>query len=280
MLLAFQQVAPSAGVEGVADRVMLFTDAQPNVGSTGINSFVGMTEYYAEAGIGASVFGVGLDLGAELADAISRTRGGNYFYLADNEAIRTIFDDDFDYMVTPLAYDLDVEMELTAGLTFNRGYGAPVEGVSNRLEFGASTLFLSSRSGGMGAEIIADGQALSERSGSLGEMRLSFESHDGVLVEEDVTIHFEGGTAYDSDSAWADDLGVYKMAVLVAEFHALQAGADFCERSLTQEEASARISESVRRLVSVSEELEDEALAAEVVLMEQLIDNLAGGSCW
>ncbi|MFT5685014.1 MAG: Ca-activated chloride channel family protein, partial [Myxococcota bacterium] len=281
LALAFDQVAPLAGQLGVGDRVMLFTDAQPNVGRTGIDSFTGMTEYYAAAGIGTSVFGVGLDLGTELSDAISRTRGGNYFYLADNETIRSVFDDEFAYMVTPLAYDLEVHIEAVDGLHFERGYGAPVEGATSTIEFGTSTLFLSSKSGGMGAELVpVDERLISELSGPLGEMGLTFETVDGRIVEEDVTFSFHGGEAYISDAAAADDLGVYKMAVLVAEYQALQAGADFCLGTIDRTEASARIHESVRRLDDVSADLDDALLAEEAALMEMLLGNLDGGQCW
>ena len=69
--LAYDQVSPEAGAAGVEDRVMLMTDAQPNVGATGLDSFMGMARFYAESDIGISVFGVGLDLGAELAQGIS-----------------------------------------------------------------------------------------------------------------------------------------------------------------------------------------------------------------
>ncbi len=279
--LAFEQVAPAAGQGGVGDRVMLFTDAQPNVGPTGIGSFTGMTEYYAAAGIGTSVFGVGLDLGTELSDAISRTRGGNYFYLADNETIGSVFDDDFAYMVTPLAYDLEVHIEAVEGLRFERGYGAPVEGATSTIEFGTSTLFLSSKSGGMGAELVpADERLLSELDGPLGEMSLSFETIDGRIVEKDLTFSFHGGEAYVSDPTAADDLGVYKMAVLVAEYHGLQAGADFCQGVISEVDAAARIREARRRLEAVSADLEDAPLAEEAALMEILAANLVGGQCW
>jgi Ca-activated chloride channel family protein len=281
LALAFDQVAPLAGQAGVGDRVMLFTDAQPNVGGTSIGSFEGMVTWYAAAGIGTSVFGVGLDLGADLADAISRTRGANYFYLADEETIRAVFDDEFDYMVTPLAYDLEVAVAAVDGLRFERGYGAPVEGATSTIEFGTSTLFLSSKSGGMGAELVAgEERSLVDLEGPLGEMDLTFETVDGRIVEKSLTLSFDGGTAYESDSTAADDLGVYKMAVLVAEYHALQAGADFCEGSIDMSEASARIHEAARRLEVVSADLQDAPLAEEAALMGRLAENLAGGRCW
>ena len=278
--LAFEQVAPHAGQGGIEDRVMLFTDAQPNVGNTGIGSFVGMTDYYAEAGIGTSIFGVGLDLGVDLVDAVSRIRGGNYFYLADVPTIRDIFKHEFDYMVTPVAYDLDVTIQTREGLQFERGYGAPMEGATDKMSFGASTLFLSSKSGGMGAEISALESDRFGLSGELGVMEMSFETPQGDIVEDSLAFSFEGGEQYVSEATQADDLGVYKMSVLVDEFHALQAAADLCLGRIELAEAGERIREAANRIEEVAVDLNDDALNEEARLMRMLIENLPASQCW
>jgi Ca-activated chloride channel family protein len=85
---------------------MLLTDALPNVGQTGQDDFLGLARTYAAQGIGLSSFGVGVNFGQELAVALSMVRGGNYFFLEDAARIAEVFDLDFDYLVTPLAYDM------------------------------------------------------------------------------------------------------------------------------------------------------------------------------
>lgn len=45
------------------DRVMLLTDALPNVGRTGEGDFLTMTQHYADLGIGLTTFGVGFNFG-------------------------------------------------------------------------------------------------------------------------------------------------------------------------------------------------------------------------
>src|SRR5262249_41755723 len=73
--LGYQQVGvDNDGFGGHEDRVMLLTDAQPNIGVTETGSFVDMVNAGADAGIGISVFGVGLDLGAELTTTISELK--------------------------------------------------------------------------------------------------------------------------------------------------------------------------------------------------------------
>ncbi|WP_437833721.1 VWA domain-containing protein [Sorangium sp. So ce1153] len=71
--------------KGSADevRVMLFTDAQPNVGATGGSEFESLVAKGAADGIGITVFGLGLGLGADLVNRMSHLRGANAFSLMD-----------------------------------------------------------------------------------------------------------------------------------------------------------------------------------------------------
>ncbi|MEZ4380795.1 MAG: VWA domain-containing protein [Nannocystaceae bacterium] len=277
--LAFEQVAPHAGAAGVEDRVMLLTDAQPNVGATGLDSFLGMTRYYAEAEVGTSVFGVGLDLGAELAQEMSAVRGGNYFFLADAEAIATVFDDEFDYIVTPLAYDFEATVRAAEGWVFGEAYGAPLDQPSEGVQIGASTLFLSARGGGVGVALRPGAsEAIPATAESVADFDLSYlpvGAEDPEVFA--ASVPWSGGLPYQASFVAADDLGVFKMAALVDEYLALQAGADFCASKLPQADARARVVEAAARLDEVATILGDDALADESALMHQLADNIDGG---
>lgn len=277
MEIAYDQVAPTAGAPAVEDRVMVFTDAQPNVAATDVESFLGMARYYAAADIGITLFGVGLDMGNEMADAISKTPGGNYFYLADEEAIRTVFDEEFDYLVSPVAYDLVVQVTPADGVALGQAYGAPMDEEGEAIDFGASTLFLSSKSGGIGFTLVPADAAASEGLG-LGTFHLSYLPVDTeAYVESDLVVSWYGGAVIADELTLADDLGVYKMGVLVDEYLSLSAAAAFCAETLSAEEADARIALAQDRLRDVSDHLEDGPLSAEVVLMGALRSNLEGG---
>lgn len=283
LLVGYSQVAPHAGADDVGDRVMLFTDAQPNVGATGLDSFLGMARYYGAAGIGISVFGVGLDLGAELAQEVAAVRGGNYFYLADNDAIAQVFDEEFDYIVTPLAYDLEVTVDAAEGLRFAEAFGAPLDQPGPKVEFGASTLFLSARAGGMGVTIEAEsGELPTEGPAELATFALDYlETGATSVTSGSLTVTWLGGAEIAGQQTAADALGVYKMAVLLDEYLSLVAAADYCDGGLTAQEAIARISEAATRIEVVASHLVDPALEAEVALMNQLADNVAlEGTCW
>ncbi len=277
--LAYDQVTPTAGAPGVEDRVMLMTDAQPNVGATGLDSFMGMARFYAESEIGVSVFGVGLDLGAELAQGISEVRGGNYFFLADNDAIARVFDEEFDYMVSPLAYDFEVQITSVPGFSFEQAYGAPLDQPGEAVDFGASTLFLSKRGGGIGVLVRTSEEApLPEDAADLARFKLSYLPNGAdEPVLSDVPIRWEMGANYTSSFHRADDLGVFKMAALIDEYLALIGAADYCAGSLPQPDAIARIEAAAERLGELSTELADAPLAEERDLMLALRDNVADG---
>jgi Ca-activated chloride channel family protein len=130
------------------DRVMLLTDALPNVGSTGDDSFLGLTESYAKREIGLTTFGVGINFGQELVVAISRIRGGNYFFLEDADRIKEVFDLDFDYLVTPLAYDMHLELVPGSWVKTVGVHGIPNwEEGQNKVQMDVETLFLSRNHG-------------------------------------------------------------------------------------------------------------------------------------
>ena len=153
MRLGYRTITPQMANEDMEHRLMLFTDANPNIGATGIDSFLGMARHYASSGVGISVFGVGLDLGSELTSEVSKTRGGNSFYLGNEEANTKIFDEEFAYIVSPIGYDFEVNVELTTDVEMNEIYGSTTDVDSLGFSFGASTLFLSSRTGGIGVTL-------------------------------------------------------------------------------------------------------------------------------
>lgn len=279
--LAYSHVEPLGDQPGIEERVFLFTDAQPNTGSTGVGTFMGLAQSHAEDGIGLTVFGLGLDLGSELAERVSSVRGGNCFFLSDDESIRKVFDTEFDYMVTPVAYDLQVEVDAADGFVFTEAYGAPSAHTGPGIEFGASTLFLSSRNGGIGLLLAPEGGLPMEEDGptDLASFRLAYEPVDAhETVHSELDIAFNGGAVILEQPTQADDLGVYKMSVLLDEFMALEAGSDFCEGTLDLAEAGARIAEARDRLGSVALHLADDPIHAEADLMAKLLDNVAAGA--
>jgi Ca-activated chloride channel family protein len=150
--LGFEIVAANQSEERLA-RVLLLTDALPNVGRTGEGAFLTMASEYADIGIGLSTFGVGFNFGQELVSELSRIRGGNYFFLEDAARIEEIFTVDFDYLVTPLAYDLHMEVQPSAGFVTKDVYGIESWDTEQTIQLDVNTLFLSRNHGAVLLEL-------------------------------------------------------------------------------------------------------------------------------
>jgi len=125
LTMGFKELAALPSRENTSKRLMLFTDAMPNIGGTDSGSFRSLTQRYAREGIGLTVFGVGVNFGHELVYHISQLRGGSSYFLDSPEKIAQVFEKEFDYLVTPLAYDLNVKIRTPPGLRLAQVYGLP-----------------------------------------------------------------------------------------------------------------------------------------------------------
>jgi len=141
----FELVAANSNQNLRLDRVMLLTDALPNVGQTGESAFLTLARNYADIGVGLSTFGVGFNFGQELVLAISAIRGGNYFFLEDADRIHEVLAEDFDYLVTPLAYEFRLNAE--SGLRFDVKDTFGFSGDESGPEMAVETIFLSRNRG-------------------------------------------------------------------------------------------------------------------------------------
>jgi Ca-activated chloride channel family protein len=265
------------GFGGNEDRVMLFTDAQPNVGATGSESFMGLVRDGAEQGIGLSAFGVGLDLGAELTREISEVRGGNSFYV-DPDTITTMLQDELDHIVTPVAYDMRFNVRPSMGFTFAGTYGTPDADADGEVDFSVATGFLSSSGGAMA--VLLDGDLSQAVAGHpVITFSLEYQTLEGEVLSETFEVEWLGGDLPISELGRADHAGSAKLAVLLDEYLALEAGSLFCEGQLSEAEALARIEEAAVRLEDMAELIGDDPLQDEADLMRKLAQNVAGTGC-
>jgi len=135
-------------------RVLLMTDAQPNIGNTSPNSFMGLATDASLKGIGLTTLGVGINFGSDLAAAVSNVRGGNVYFFNDLERMEKFFDEDFSTMAVELAYDMILEIEPAPGMEICAVFGIPGDLLEwtedgKGLVFAVETLFLSKNKGGI-----------------------------------------------------------------------------------------------------------------------------------
>jgi Ca-activated chloride channel family protein len=138
--------------EGIT-RVMLFTDERPNVGNTHEYGFMTMAREASHDGIGLTTIGVGVQFDAELATTIGSLRGGNLFFMRDEDDVKQVFRDEFDFMVSELAHDLAISITPQPGYTIAGVYGVPdnLMGWQNErtVKIKLPTVFLSSKGGAL-----------------------------------------------------------------------------------------------------------------------------------
>ncbi len=149
--VGFDLARSEAGRAQGSTRVMLFTDERPNVGRTDATSFMGMARAASKAGIGMTTIGVGVQFGAELATEISSVRGGNLFFFSDLARMQEVFREDFDTMITELAYDLEFEVKPSPGMKIAGVYGIPGKALTwtkdGAIRASIETVFLSRKKG-------------------------------------------------------------------------------------------------------------------------------------
>lgn len=123
----------AASLNDTENRIILITDAEPN---TGDFTTAGLASRLSAAAAGepgrapihTTIVGVGYDFNTELVEAISKVRGLNYYSIHTPGEFKERLDDQFDYMVTPLVFDLSLSVDpasTAAGWRMLAAYGSP-----------------------------------------------------------------------------------------------------------------------------------------------------------
>ena len=250
---------------------MLFTDERPNTGRTDADSFMGMAEAASRDGIGMTTIGVGVQFGAELAQKVSSVRGGNLLFFSDIGKMREKFAEELDYLVTELAYDLDLTVRPAPGLRIAGIYGIPGDLVEWTDEGGIhlhiSTIFLSKSEGAIYLSLASTGE---RRSGSaLGDIALSYDARDGGLTQGSALIEPAKLPIRSGDE------GLSRGLLLVDELTVLKKATALHHESNDQEAAWQLLSALSQRMAASR----DPQLQIEVDLvtkLEQTLRQLAG----
>jgi Ca-activated chloride channel family protein len=272
---AYSQVALNGGVAGVSDRVMVFTDAMTNTGDTDTETFIGLASDNAQRGVGLTVFGVGIDLNQDLVLAISKLRGGNYFYLKDAAKISTVFDVDFDYLVTPLAYDLQFRLEPKAGFRIGQVYGYSAwQAGSSAVEINVATVFLSRNHGAIVARLEAEGSTWPLGKPPLAELSLQYESRAGAIVTDAITPAYSADEALRDTTVFYSQRAVRKTVALVNTAIGEKRSCELFWQG-SREDARQLLQETVDLLEAEAADIEDAELTGESADAQKLLDNMS-----
>ncbi len=200
--LVFPATAPvTAPVTGLFDgfldvnqyeyenRILFLTDAMPNTGETGENSFLGMLESSADDHLYSTFIGIGFDFNSELVEYITKTRGANYYSVHSPAQFKERVDDEFEYMVTPLVFDLQLTLE-AEGWEIEKVYGSPEANEATGELMKVNTLFPSKREGGetRGGLILLKLKKVTED--NILNLKASYEDRNGNRESNETAIVF------------------------------------------------------------------------------------------
>ncbi|MFC7233425.1 VWA domain-containing protein [Saliphagus sp. GCM10025308] len=138
--------------DGISDpaverRVVFMTDMMPNTGTTEEDELTSLFADAAVDGIHTTFIGMGLDANAKLADTLSGIRGANHYFIHSASEFERRLGEEFDYMVTPLVYDLHLELD-ASGYTVEAVYGSPSADTATDRLMHVGTLFPSAKQDG------------------------------------------------------------------------------------------------------------------------------------
>jgi Ca-activated chloride channel homolog len=191
------------------NRIIFITDAMPNIGDTSEEGLMGMLEDNADNHIYTTFVGVGVDFNTELVEVLTKIRGANYYSVHSSKEFKKVLDDDFDYMVTPLVFDLKLQLEAD-GWEIEKVYGSPEADEATGEIMKVNTLFPSKTEGGetKGGIIILKLNKTGE-SGKL-TLKTSYEDRNGKKDSDEKNIIFR-----DKQPDYYDNNGIRKAILLV-----------------------------------------------------------------
>ena len=190
------------------NRIIFLTDAMPNLGNTNQSDLAQLADNNAQEGIYTSFIGIGLDFNAELIQAISQTQGANYFSVHSREDFKRQLDEGFEYMVTPLVFDLTLQLEAD-GYDIKAVYGSPEADLASGEIMKINTLFPSLRVDGQtrGGLVLLQLNKVSEQANL--KLEVNYRDRAGEQHQNEQAVSFKG-----SDANYFDNSGIRKGVVL------------------------------------------------------------------
>ncbi|MGA1864047.1 MAG: vWA domain-containing protein [bacterium] len=222
------------------NRIIFITDAMPNIGDTGKTGLLGMLSDNADKKIYTTFIGVGVDFNTELVEYITKIRGANYYSVHSSSQFKERMDDQFEFMVTPLVFNLEMNLA-SVGYEIAKVYGSPEADEATGELMKVKTLFPSEtvEEGVKGGIVLLHLKKLPEVLETEGEqmdpteltLSVSYEDRLGNVHAGEKVIHFG-----DLEAEYFDNNGTRK-AVLLARYANMIKNWIFDERTSLKEDS-------------------------------------------
>ncbi|PKL51101.1 MAG: hypothetical protein CVV42_00635 [Candidatus Riflebacteria bacterium HGW-Riflebacteria-2] len=177
------------------NRIIFLTDAMPNTGAINSVDLMSLAAGAAKNRIHTTFIGVGLAFNSDLINRIATISGANYFSVQSSEEFRERLDENFNYMVCPLVYNLSFKLEST-GYQIEKVYGSPEANAATGELMKVSCLFPSptNEEGETRGGLIL---LRLKKTGHTGDLKLvvNYEMNDGYPCSAEAKVAFEGAEA-------------------------------------------------------------------------------------
>ncbi len=180
------------------NRIIFITDAMPNLGELRKDRLFGMIKDASKKKIYTSVIGVGIDFNNDLVEYISKTRGANYFSIHSSKEFKKRLDKEFDYLVTPLVFDLKLRLKAKA-YKIDAVYGAPKANKATGEILTIDTLFPSDSKEGRvkGGVVLVKLKKIKNYNDTI-KLKVSYKDRDGKSYQNYKVVRFKRGIYYDN----------------------------------------------------------------------------------
>jgi len=192
----------------VENRIIFITDAMPNRGELAKDRLFGMIKSASKSGIYTTVIGVGVDFNNNLVEYISKTKGANYLSVHSSKEFKKRVNKEFDYLVTPLVFDLKLEF-ISKAYKIKKVYGTATNQSNPNTLIEVNTLFPSTTNeqGIKGGVILAQLNKID--SGKI-TLKVSYKDRFGKSHSSIKELSFKDGKYFDSKSI--------KKAILLTDY--------------------------------------------------------------
>jgi Ca-activated chloride channel family protein len=222
------------------NRIIVLTDAQTNTGDTSSTGLYRDVERNAEKRIYTTFIGIGVDFNSQLIELISNTKGANYYAVHSPGEFREKMEEEFEFMVTPLVFDLELKFE-SRGWRIERVFGNPGADMDSGRLMTISTLFPSKSKGGntKGGIVLLKLRRLASEDDDRIYLRVDYEDRNGRDGSSKSTIWLD-----EVDPEYFDNTGIRK-GVLLSRYAALLQNWMLDERTYLRDDGrwKARIDE-------------------------------------
>eukprot|EP01083_Nonionella_stella_P129799 393859_1 len=263
-----------------SNRIIFLTDMKPNCGVTDINCIYHMIELAeSKQHIFTTFIGVGIDIQMDTLQYMNNIKGFNYFYIDNSDDFMRKMDDEFEYMVNPMIFDLKIVLK-SEGLSccVDRVFGVPSsDKASHRTMYLGEVMTIASlfpsltnennevKGGIIVLKLKADKSVISNL-----QLSISYTDKYDRKYENHQNVRFRSGLANDmiENVSHFDNIGIRKAVLLI---HYVEFIHKWLEHTSEFNKTKSSFDSFYTHFKKESEIIEDQTLGQELDILDRII---------